>query len=359
MHIREIELAETCDKLPSIQKYESKNGTEQRTDDLLICCCGFDERSLALPYRLSSDDTYKAQHSLILTHETNQIDNEANRPKLVQTMTQLTLEEQHDLLFRQEDFTSKFEALLDNVLKSSLPMVSLDISGCSTQMILSALKVLFERRVSLRVLYAEADVYHPTNEEYQARPDDWIVDGKGASTGILRATESRLYPGVSNKELPNLLVAFPTFKPERIRSIQLELQPSATIWVLGIPHARENSWREQAEREINKIEQDARVERVSTFTYVDSFSAMERLYRETKETHHMTIAPHGSKLQCIGVSLFCLLRQDVSLWFSVPKSFNPSQYTGGVKDLWEIDFGDTSQVVTTIRACGKLEFRPD
>ena len=327
MRIREIGLAETCNQLPLIQKYEPEKVRKPRIDDLLICCCGFEERSLAIPSRLSAEDTYKARHVLMLTHETNPDDNEVNRAKLVQDLSRLTLGERHDLLFRQEDFVSNMVTLLDSI-DSPLPLVSFDISACSTQMILNVLKVLFEKQINLRVLYAEANVYHPTKEEY-ASPEEWIVDGKGVSIGILRATESRLYSGGNYRELPILLVAFPTFKPERIRSIQLELQPSAITWVLGIPHASENAWRQEAQHAINKIEPDDNIERVSTFDYIQTFSVMEELYKKIEEKHHMVIAPHGSKLQCIGVFLFYLLRQDVSIWFSVPQSFNPQQYDVG------------------------------
>lgn len=355
MLIREIELAAVCRKLPSIEVHKLENESDEIPDDIFICACGFEERSLTVPSWLDTCGEYRTMYSVVIEHETNHDDNEVNRRELMNHLKRITSREQKSISFKPSDFAAEFNDILQSLPLSNIPRVSLDISACSTQMIVSVLKFLFERELKLKLLYTEAETYHPTIEEYSADRENWIVDGKGVSKGILRASECRMYPGVKTGELPVLLIAFPTFKPERIKSIQMELQPVETWWIVGIPHDAKNDWRKQAQKELNGIGENEKVFEVSTFNYVDTLTALEKIYKEIEGNYHMVIASHGSKLQSVGVSLFCLFREDVGLWFSVPESFNPSQYTGGVKKIWQVDFGNTSELKQNIRMYGKLE----
>jgi len=357
--LKEIELAEVCDQLPTIQRYDPQLDSTEDPDQMFICACGFEDRSIAIPSRLSESGKYKTRYSLLFEHETNREDNAINRPRLTQCLDSISETKTGSLTYRDEDFVSMFDSVLDRLILSGeeLPRVSFDISACSGKMILSALKLLFERRIRLRLLYAEAAIYHPTPSEYERSPQDWTVDGEGMSKGILKANESCLYPSLNLRELPILLVAFPTFKPERMRSIRAELQPAQIFWIIGIPHAPENQWRTSAMREINEIPGDQRTYEISTFNYVDTFSLLEQIYSSNEESYHMIVAPHGSKLQNVGIAMFCLLRQDVGLWLSTPESFNPAQYTSGVKGFWQIDFGDIQQIIKAVRLCGKIELK--
>ena len=359
MLLKEIELAEVCNQLTAIQTYDPQQDSTENPDQMFICACGFEERSIAIPSQLSKSGKYKTRYSLVFDHETNQEDNALNRPALTQCLNSISENEIDSLAYRDEDFVARFDSILDRVIHydEELPQVSFDISACSSQMVLSALRLLFQRKIHLRLLYAEATTYHPTIPEYEESPQDWTIDGKGISKGILKANESRLYSGLNLCELPILLIAFPTFKPERINSIRAELQPAQTVWIIGIPHALENQWRISAMRKINEVPEGERTYEILTFGYVETFSLLEQIYRDNEEDFHMIVAPHGSKLQNVGIALLCLLRQDVGLWFSTPELFNPAQYTGGVKDFWQINFGDIQQMVKTVQSCGKLELK--
>lgn len=357
MVIREIELAEVCNKLPPIKEYNPGNDMSQTSDHVFICACGFEDRSIAIPSALRQSGKYETQYSLVLEHETNPEDNASNLQYLTQCLNGISGHEAWRLTYKEENFVVAFDQFLDANLQfgGELPRVAFDISACSTQMIISTLKLLFRRKIYLKILFAEAEIYHPTKKEYKESRQDWTVDGVGMSRGILRARESRLHPSFNSGELPILLVAFPTFKPERINAIIADLSPAKTIWVLGIPHAPENHWRTEAMRDINNVPENDRAERITTFGYIETLSLLEQLYSEYGESYHMIIAPQGSKFQSVGTALFRLLRQDVGLWFSTPKSFNPAQYTNGVKDFSQIDFGDVQQLISVVKSCGKLE----
>jgi hypothetical protein len=356
---KETELAEIIGQLAGINNMAPEPITDKGHEQLFICACGFEDRALAIPLRLAETGDYKAEHSLILEHMTNKKDNAVNRPTLTRLLTQISSQPQ-ELLYKDEDFAARFASILDSVLSCDdreVPSVSFDISACSSKMVLSTLRMLFERNILLRILYTEASTYHPTLEEFRQSPEDWTVDGKGISKGILTVGASPLYAGLNIDELPILLVAFPTFKPERIRTIIAALQPAKIIWTIGIPHAVENQWRKKAMREINLLSGNEQTYELKTFDYVETFALLEQLYNEYQNDYHMVIAPHGSKLQDVGISLFCMLRQDVELWFSTPESFNPAQYTSGVEDLWQIVIGSTHQVVELVQSYGKLQLR--
>lgn len=356
MLLREIEPAEVYAQFPPIVGFDAAQLGDEY-DSLFICALGFEERSLAVPEALRRCGKYRSVDTLVLGHETNKEDNAKNLAMLRECLGSFSTAEPQFVQVG-EDFTALGAAIKRSLSSPSrtapLPIVTLDISGLSSRMLLTVLRLLFSERINLRILYAEAKVYHPTIDEYRDHPEDWTVDGIGMSKGITRASELNLYSNNSRRELSIMLVAFPTFKPERIRSIQAELQPALSLWVLGIPHASENRWRTQAMREINGITESDMVEELPTFGYVDAFSLLERIYREHGDTFHIFIAPHGSKLNNLGVALFCQLRQDVGLWFSNPMAFTPSQYTGSVERLWQIRFDDVQQTVNVVRSCGKL-----
>lgn len=359
MLLKEIELAEIVGQLPEIKRLDPQQLSGGGNDQLFICACGFEDRALAIPSRLAETSNYRAEHSLILEHMTNRKDNAVNKPAIVHTLTQISSKPQ-EILYKDEDFAARFDGILSSVLSCDdreIPSVSFDISACSSKIVLSALRTLLDRNIHLRIFYTEAATYHPTLEELRQSPEDWKVDGKGISKGILAVGASPLYAGLNIDELPILLVAFPTFKPERIKTIISALQPAKIIWVIGIPHADENHWRIQAMRDINLLSGNERIHELKTFGYVETYTLLEQLYDEHQDDYHMVIAHHGSKLQNVGIGLFCMIRRDVELWCSTPASFNPAQYTSGVENLWQIDFDTTQHVVNLLQSLGKLELR--
>jgi hypothetical protein len=354
-YLKEIQADEVACSLPAISPYiPSEDSTR---DELFLCACGFEPRSTRMAAELQKG-RYRTKHSIFFEYETNPSHNLRNRPELVTALSAMSETEPSAVIYRDQDFITSFGSRLNSILAQTdpLPKVTLDISACSSELMLCTLRLLFERRIRLRILYSEAAVYHPTALEYENCPGEWATDaGGGMSSGILKVKECAIYPGTNSDQLPTTLIAFPTFKPERIRSVVSDLQPSKTIWILGIPHLPENRWRTDAMREINSVPQDATVYELFTFDYADTFCKLEQVYRQHEYTSHIEICPLGSKLQNVGVALFCLLREDVGLWYSTPESFNPKQYTEGAEKLWRIDFGPVESIVDGVLSCGKLQ----
>lgn len=359
MIIHKVEIAEICNGLKQIEKFDV-NSFENERDDLYITALGFEDRSLDFTKIFSQSGKYKAKSSIILLHETNKVDNERKRAILESYLGTFVENGIIDITYNEDNYMEKYIECINELLgKQKNYKVSFDISGCSSQMIFSTLKILLESNTDLRVFYTEAEIYHPTKDEFHNHKK-WLIDGSGPSQGILRVTESKLYPGRNVRELPVMLVAFPNFKPERTRSIKTELNPVKTIWIIGEPHLPENHWRRDAVHDVNEIKDD-KIYNLKTFDYISTFCLMEEIYiGETYKwmaednPYHMIIAPHGSKLQNIGIALFCQLRQDVGVYFSTPEQFNPAHYTEGVLNNWQIKFNNTENILKLIKSCGKI-----
>ena len=113
------------------------------------------------------------------------------------------------------------------------------------------------------------------------------------------------------------------------------------LWVLGKPRLPEDSWREDAMRNINDIAADQQQHSLSTFVYKDSIRVLDCIHSEKWDKCNITLAPNGSKMQALGAALFCYLHPDVRVMFATPKEYNATQYTEGCKNTWVIDFGST------------------
>ena len=134
--------------------------------------------------------------------------NNLNNQRLINAINVFT-EECTNFLCDEESFTQNFRQYLNlSVRTYSTPRVLFDISVCSSKLILSAIKILFEFDIYLTVVYTEAEVYHPTEEEYESETSRFMMDEDfGISKGVGIVQPSFEHPG-ANIENPNII-----FKP--------------------------------------------------------------------------------------------------------------------------------------------------
>jgi len=263
-----------------------------------------------------------------------------------------------------DDFASQLRGLLSEICtKSEPPQVTFDISVCSSRLLITTLTVLFEFSLHLRIVYSEAGLYHPTKAEYDANPDKWTSDEElGLARGVSTVTCSPDHPGSRRDVLPEAVIAFPTFKPERVRAIFADVDPSLLIrpknrvvWLIGDPHLPEDRWRTDVQRTINDIPASAPAYEVNTFDYKKTLEILERVYRPFDCKYLVNIAPLGSKMQSLGVVLFCFIRPEVSVYFASPREYNAIQYSEGCKALWRIEFHSLADVRKLLDTVGKLQ----
>lgn len=362
-HLHQVELIDVLSQLPDVKRLDVERDLNVREEDLFLCALGFEDRCLSIPELIAMAGKYKCREAIYFEYSTNLNDNEVNKPgllKALHTFSTLVNPKPCD----SGDFPSGLRESLSHICAAGqTASVVFDISVCSSKSLLLALKVLFEFNISLRILYSEAAVYHPTLEEYKNDPEKWTAEeGFGLARGVGNVIPSPEHPGYRRERLPEVVVVFPTFKPERANAIIVEVDESLimgpkdrVIWFVGDPHLPSNHWRADLIREINKIPTSASSYEVSTFDYKKTIENLERVYQPRDCKYHVTISPLGSKMQSLGIALFWNVRQDTSIVFATPKEYNARQYSEGCKDVWQIDFGHLVDIRQLLDRVGQLE----
>ena len=356
-------LSDTLAGLADIRGFDEDHFCNAATDDLFLCALGFEPRCLALPERLCTLQ-YSAHRAVCFTYETNVEDNEANSGALQRHLEAIT-PKAYFMNCDSEDFAGRLRNALESVSSTAtqgIPKVTLDVSVTANRLLVTCIKVLLEYDCRLRLLYSEADVYHPTREEYDRNPGRWTSDSElGLERGVDKVISSVDHPGHALDPLPDCVIVFPSFKQDRSRAVISAVDPSLltnpagkVLWLLGKPHLTESHWRLDAMKTINGIASDAPQVEVCTFDYKETLGVLDRLYWERVETHNIALSPLGSKMQALGTALFCHMHPDVRIIFATPVDYNATQYSDGCRDVWCIDFGSLVELRRKLEETGTL-----
>ena len=362
-NIISTELADVLGEMPDLVPLDLYSPGAVATDDLFLCALGFEPRCLTLPSRLR-EAGYRARRAVYLRYSTNTEDNNVNLPALEEYLGCLSGSTQF-LDADGEDFPNQLRTLLaltTSEAGAGSPRVTLDVSVTANRLLLRCMKVLLEYSVHLRVIYSEAAVYHPTEDEYlreqQKLADD---DAFGLERGVREIIPSTDHPGHALDPMPDFVILFPSFKRGRSKGVISSIDPSLlaspgrkVVWLLGLPHLDENLWRVDAMKAINGISDDAPQYIVSTFRYKDALDRLERLHMERSETHTITLSPLGSKMQALATAFFCYMHPDVRVVLSTPEEYNASQYSEGCRGIWCIDFASLEVLRRKLDAVGTL-----
>lgn len=364
MQISRNELRKILSALPEVTQCDPQDECKESNDALFICTLGFEPRALAVPRQLR-DSGYKASRAILLQYSTNSDDNAANSAEMFGCLRHIT-KRVDPLQVDDPDFTKRLKNILQSATRgyrnTGVTTVTFDLSAASNQAILRAMKALLDADVRLRILYSEANSYHPTKQEYEAEFEKWSDESSlGLARGVSEVTPSTDYPGQHFDPRPDCVVLFPTFKAERSRAVISRIDPSLlmapgnkVLWILGAPHLPEDSWRTEAMRKINKIPDSAPQYEVSTFDFKDTLETLERLYLDRWEKFNITISPLGSKMQALGISLFCYLHGDVRIMFARPLEYNAALYSEGYRSIWKVDVESVSLMRSLLDSVGKL-----
>lgn len=358
-HIRTIELHEIIADFPDVEKL---SGFPSKID-LFICALGFEERCLAVPQRLAESGV-EAKACFYLELDTNSNDNQTNLDELLLSFGKIT----NDVQCFNAD-SVEFEAEMGYAVEQMIrpddqPLfVVFDISVAANRLLLRAFKQLFEARTDLTIVYSEAEVYHPTQAEFEQDCDKWVdEENLGTEIGVSSIYPSSEYAGQHLDPLPNCVVLFPSFRKERSRAVICKVDETLVttprdnvLWILGNPASSDNQWRTLATKVINEVPEDAYQFSVSTFDYRETLQRLELIYREKWLRFNITISPLGAKLQAIGTAIFCFLRPEVKLMFAAPQRYNAKEWSSGCGAQWKIEFGPTERLRKKIRRVGEIE----
>ncbi|MCK4637593.1 MAG: hypothetical protein KAT49_06915, partial [Methanomicrobia archaeon] len=288
-----------------------------------------------------------------------------NREELVKSLSKFTTLVT-SMQCNSEEFSDTLRQMLTRLCKKEThPSITFDISVCTSKLLLTALKILFEFDLKLRIVYSEADIYHPTREEIKKNLEGWIREEElGLTRGVANVFTGREHPGYNFDALPEAVIAFAAFKPERSKAViafidenLLENPEDRVVWIIGVPHLDKDCWRTGLLRNINGIPKDSPSFNVSTFDYKETLKTLDNKIYKKHYKYHFNISPLGSKMQSLGITLFHYIRPDVTIVFAPPKEYNASHYSEGCKGTWIIDFGNLDKIRNILNRVGVIEIR--
>ena len=257
--------------------------------------------------------------------------------------------------FEPEEFLEK----LDMVKKSIIPdsHIIVDISAITKLLIVILLQGLIDRKNNLHIVYSEAEIYHPVKEKFNAEKSKYERETESLpiflTTDVYDIVTTTSLSTTSMQGYPLLMVAFPTFNHCELTALVNEITSQHLILIEGRPHEKQNHWRLEAIKWLNRkiIEHlssngntKGHEKIVSTFDYKETIKVLEEIYQKFKYSRKLIVVPTGSKLQTFGVFILKQMHPDIQIVYPVTKEFT-ELYTEGAKALWCISFSNFSSSV--------------
>ncbi len=271
----------------------------------------------------------------------------------------LTKEDSLDLIiynrFNPEGFSNSIQDIIKLII--STENIFIDISGMSKFLIVVLLYGLKEYSGNIHIVYCEAELYYPSQEDYEAKKESHPEETPPSflTTNVYKIITTTELSSISMQGYPLLIIAFPTFNYLEMYALLNEITPQYLVLIEGNPREESNHWRLEAIRWINrKIDRDftpnikgISTKVVSTFDYIETIDILNNIYSEYKYTHKCIIAPTGSKLQTLGVLFFKQMYPEIQLVYPVTTEFS-QEYTKGCSNIWHLKFENFSEFIVEI-----------
>jgi hypothetical protein len=358
--LNQIQINEILPKLPDISQLDVINDTN-RSDSLFLCALGFEERGLTIPRIFAESNDYSCNEAIYFEYLTNRDDNEINRGELEDYLLKFS-KIKNSISCQTNEFSESFRQLISRISLLDKPSITFDISSCTSQIIITVIKILFEFDLNLNIVYSEANVYHPTTDEREQYISQKEEENITLSRGVSKIYIDQEFSGCNIDAQPEALIIFASFTVERTRSIISFIDESLfdsleerIVWIIGIPHLKEDQWRMDLQRKINNISDSIPSLNISTFHYKETINDLDKEYQKLNCKYHLNISPLGSKMQSIGIALFNYLHPDVTIIFAPPKEYGSKKYTDGSKNIWKIKFGEIKKIRELLDKIGMLE----
>jgi len=248
-----------------------------------------------------------------------------------------------------QEFQRRFSPILQSL--DAYPVL-IDVSAMSKFLIMVTMQILKKIHSDVTLAYAEAEVYHPTREEFENKKRKTGIVPDFLTTGVYDILTISSLSSVSMQGYPILLAVFPTFNHFEIVALYHELSPQHMILFEEDPHEEVDKWRLQAIREVNRgffNNPDYSIEQIvqSTFDYTATIETLERMYSKYCYSHKILLAPTGSKLQTIAAFMFKQLHPDIQIVYPVVEAFI-GEYSDGCRAIWSICLGRFSDFIASL-----------
>jgi hypothetical protein len=271
--------------------------------------------------------------------------------------------------FDPEDFEPRLQA---HLVRTGARRVLIDISTMSKLAILLILSVCKGLDLEVRILYAEAEAYGPTREEFEKAKEQNEIHRPTLQiyTGVHGVVRVSSLASVAMQGQPTAALAFMSFNDALTQVLLNTVYPSRLFLINGKPPL--HTWREEAtawihdqvRREwdednpvVQKSETSIPVPRrvVSTLDYRETLLLLIQLYWQLSATHRVLLAPAGSKMQAVGCYFAKALHPDIHIEYPSPEGFQP-EYSSGISGRWSINLGRLNSLVNAICIEEQREF---
>lgn len=336
-------------KLTSIDKLVLQN------DELFVAAGGFEERACKFSQILEL--SRPARNTALLLDYLP--DNPKNRFEEIRSLLDdkgcKVVPVKYDL-HSPLNFDIRFKDILIN---SQAKAVCLDISGMSRLAIMLILDVVRELNTPLRIVFAEAREYAPSQDQFEAAKSkgEQHLPTSFIHTGVYDILHVSRLSSIRMQNQATLLIAFDSFNEALCQALVNVINPSRFILINGRPPREELKWREEATAYVHKylrqewaIEDDNNPIKVtSTLYYNETYELLTTLYWKFSGTHRIILAPTGSKMQTIGSYLLRAIHDDVHIEYPTVQGFFADKYSADIREMWQFDVGKVGDFVESLR----------
>ncbi len=324
-------------------------------NDCLVFCSGFEERSMVV---LKSAIQHKSSDSFGAVLIDYLPENKANQSELAASLCAGSGLDVKKVTYNREAPTGIGSTIANNV--NRYDRVFIDISGMSRLLLVQILVALGKRERSFKgisVFYAEAQVYPPSMQEFEAgctkAEREGVIDSF-ISSGVFEVAITPELSSVSMQGEAIRLITFPSFNRTQLQALISEVQPTFVNVVDGMPPRDENKWRLQAIRRCNikTIGSIANLEEITlnTLDYRETLGFLLDVYNKRSAFDRLVIAPTGSKMQAVSVGLFRAFMDDVQIVYPTPQTFpEPERHTEGVREIYQLDLDKFAAVASSAK----------
>ena len=305
--------------------------------DCLLVVGGFEERALSV-LRSAAGEADSFQVVLIKYLPVVKENRDEECVKLCRD-ARLPLEE---LVYDRENPSSAGDSIAEYLC--GFDNVFVDVSGMSRLLIVQIVVAMIERAKAFSVLYTEADVYPPEEDEFRRKQHGEQGGVSFISSGIFEIVSCPELSSVSMLGGAIRLISFPSFDPVQLSNVVQELQPTHNDVINGVPPDQSMRWRTEAISELNKANMSAlqrvREHKASTFDYRETLEIILKLYKMHSVYDRLVIAPTGSKMQAVAVGILRGVLTDLQIVYPTPLKFlDPAHYTEGAKATFQLSIG--------------------
>lgn len=236
--------------------------------------------------------------------------------------------------------------LREALLRVNTEDVVIDITGLSNRSLFGALDIAAQSNHRVFLAYTEPERYWPKQEDLielkkqlGKKSLEELVDKAEWLFGYEHHVE--LVEGHEGYDSPGqgpALIAFLPFKSARLAAILGQESYSEMLFIAGKPRLKENSWRFEAVKEINRfLTRDWPVVEMSTFSYRKTIHHVSNLLLSNPgllQRYDVHLAILGSKLQTVGCWAISSLLTSVTVVTSRPEKYFPESFSEGIGVSW-------------------------